>query len=402
MAMICPRSIHVLSRWRAAQQPSLRVCRVRFYSKASIDSPRVAVLYQALEPPIVNGVRKPKKPGGYQDSGADIAWTLRHSGTRVITPSAKPDPATHEGWCYPDTEEGLMKAIDQGATHFWANTILFSDHPLQNSRHLDSHEKNVRVVGQPPKFVQMYDDKHLVNSVLRGSSSKFTLPKAAIVGDLDSLRNAVAPNGSLSFPIVGKPVRGRGSHGVAVCASLQELEKHAENLLSESPSIILEEYLAGQEGTVTVMPPSADHPGYWALPVVVRFNHVDGIAPYNGSVAVTANSRVVSESEALADSTFGAISKQCVEVARLLRCTAPIRIDVRRFRESSEFALFDVNMKPNMTGPGRPGREDQASLTALAAGGLDWNYPELLRRILGSASTLYDLRRAELPKGFTP
>jgi hypothetical protein len=27
-------------------------------------SPRVAVLYQAVEPPIVNGVRKPKKPGG--------------------------------------------------------------------------------------------------------------------------------------------------------------------------------------------------------------------------------------------------------------------------------------------------------------------------------------------------
>lgn len=25
---------------------------------------RVAVLYQALEPPIINGVRKPKKPGG--------------------------------------------------------------------------------------------------------------------------------------------------------------------------------------------------------------------------------------------------------------------------------------------------------------------------------------------------
>jgi hypothetical protein len=25
---------------------------------------RVAVLYQALEPPVINGVRKPKKPGG--------------------------------------------------------------------------------------------------------------------------------------------------------------------------------------------------------------------------------------------------------------------------------------------------------------------------------------------------
>lgn len=295
---------------------------------------------------MVNGVRKPKKPGGYQDSGADIAWSLKHSGTNVITPSAKPDAGAHEGWCFPDTENGLTEAIDQGATHFWANTILFSDHPLQTSRRLDAHEKDVRVVGQPPRFVQMYDDKNLVNSILRSSATKFTLPKAAIIGDLESLRENVAPNGSLTFPIVGKPVRGRGSHGVAVCASLQELEKHAENLLSESPSIILEEYLAGQEGTVTVMPPSADRPEYWAMPIVVRFNHIDGIAPYNGSVAVTANSRVVPEKEARADPAFGAIANQCVDVARLLRCTAPIRIDVRRFRESSEFALFDVNMKP--------------------------------------------------------
>lgn len=27
---------------------------------------RVAVLYQALDPPLINGVRKPKKPGGMQ------------------------------------------------------------------------------------------------------------------------------------------------------------------------------------------------------------------------------------------------------------------------------------------------------------------------------------------------
>lgn len=26
--------------------------------------PTVAVLYQAIEPPVINGVRKPRKPGG--------------------------------------------------------------------------------------------------------------------------------------------------------------------------------------------------------------------------------------------------------------------------------------------------------------------------------------------------
>ena len=34
------------------------------------------------------------------------------------------------------------------------------------------------------------------------------------------------------------------------------------------------------------------------------------------------------------------------EVARLLKVTAPIRIDVRRFQQEGKFAFFDVDMKP--------------------------------------------------------
>jgi hypothetical protein len=45
-----------------------------------------------------------------------------------------------------------------------------------------------------------------------------------------------------------------------------------------------------------------------------------------------------------------------------------------------------------MTGPGRPGREDQASLTTLAAAELGWDYARLLREILKSARTLREIR----------
>ena len=48
-----------------------------------------------------------------------------------------------------------------------------------------------------------------------------------------------------------------------------------------------------------------------------------------------------------------------------------------------------------MTGPGRPGREDQASLTLIAASALGWDYKELLLRILKSAPTLKILRGLE-------
>lgn len=48
-----------------------------------------------------------------------------------------------------------------------------------------------------------------------------------------------------------------------------------------------------------------------------------------------------------------------------------------------------------MTGPGRPGREDQASLTVIAAAERGWDYPLLLRNILGTARTLEELRVAQ-------
>lgn len=50
----------------------------------------------------------------------------------------------------------------------------------------------------------------------------------------------------------------------------------------------------------------------------------------------------------------------------------------------------------NMTGPGRPGREDQASLTAIAAKALGWDYGTLLKEILTSASSLRTLRDVKL------
>ena len=161
---------------------------------------------------------------------------------------------------------------------------------------------------------------------------------------------------------------------------------------------MLEEYLSGQEATVTVMPPSEDHLDHYSLPLVVRFNHEEGIAPYNGVVAVTANSKVLTSEEQASNPRYAEISRDCEAVAHLLRVTAPIRIDVRQAteRKDSDFAIFDVNMKPNMTGPGRPGREDQASLTLMAARGLGWDYSNLLMRMLRSARTLRELRNMEI------
>jgi hypothetical protein len=361
------------------------VCTTRHLSLSP--KSKVAVLYQALKPPIIDGIKKPKKPNGelqtclhlhitqrltqvtgYRDSGADIGYNLSHvDGVEVITPVERPDPTVDSDWSFPDTEDGILEAINRGATHLWSNTIVFASHPLQISARIGKYSESIQVVGQSPLHVDKYDNKDVVNKLLRESGG-FTMPRAWSVPS----RNTYSASDftDLPFPIVSKPIRGRGSYGVKVCRSAEELAFHVQKLRDESASAMLEEFLSGEEGTVTVMPPTAEKKGYWALPVVSRFNHDDGIAPYNGIIAVTANSRAVPDSATnpiyaqyvpfryiyhpsdwnkCADRYLPRrVMRDSERAAALLGVTAPIRIDVRRVSDlpESTFALFDLNMKP--------------------------------------------------------
>ena len=48
------------------------------------------------------------------------------------------------------------------------------------------------------------------------------------------------------------------------------------------------------------------------------------------------------------DERYDEVVKECVEIAKLSKVTAPIRIDAWRFSDGKgdKFALFDVHMKP--------------------------------------------------------
>lgn len=179
---------------------------------------------------------------GYQDSDADVAYVLKNRcGIEVLTPEPDPTPKFGQGWCFPDTESGIFDAVGRGAMHLWANTILFETHPLQMSSTLDAVGDRLRVVGQPPTFVERYDNKNLVNEMLRRQPG-LLLPRVTTITTIAALNRMLH---SFSFPIVAKLVRGRGSHGVKLCKNEDELRTHCRDLLSESPNIILEQFLSG-------------------------------------------------------------------------------------------------------------------------------------------------------------
>jgi D-alanine-D-alanine ligase len=353
--------------------------------------PRVAVVYQQVAPPTFDGAKKDPKPGGYADSGADIAYGLRTLGVEVITPAEGPCLTTDVDWVFPDTAEGLNEAARRGATVIWANTVLFSGHPLE------ARLSDFWIVGQLPRRQQEGDDKFSTNVGLRNEGLPVAAsmlvshePHGSIPGWSAVTEESLAARG-LRFPVVVKPVRGRGSQGVSMVKDILQFRSALSSIFESGrfgSLAIVEEFLPGQELTVTAMAPASagesnESNRPCVLPPVRRFNHENGVAPYNGVVAVTGNSSVLSKDELL-DSKVAALMQACAGTFIEVGALAPIRIDCRADTQG-DYKIFDVNMKPNMTGAGRPGREDQDSLTAIAARALGWSYPDLLVRMLQSA-----------------
>jgi hypothetical protein len=141
---------------------------------------------------------------------------------------------------------------------------------------------------------------------------------------------------------------------------------------------MLEQFLPGQEITITVMPAAcrAGEAGPFALPPVRRFDQIGDVAPYNGDVPVSRNSAAMTREEC-ADPAIAAVTAACEKAAALLEIRATMRIDCRADAQGAYF-LFDVNAKPNLTGAGRPGREDEDSLSTIAAAACGWTYPDFL------------------------
>ncbi|WVW79034.1 hypothetical protein I302_100997 [Kwoniella bestiolae CBS 10118] len=344
---------------------------------------RTALLHQRAPVPAVNGVSKPMKPGGYADGCADIAYALRSAGETIITPVSQPDPVKDLDWSFPDTVSGVREAVERGANVLWANTNLHSLHAIVEIQD-ELIQKGIRLFGQNPLLVEKYDDKEWANRWLakqKGLETSF--PKSMLYRTGDQ-----GEAGNFPLPAMAKPVRGRGSHGVTKVSTAEELMMALDKLLKESDAVLLEEYLDGEEITITVMPPGDYTKDYWALPVVYRFDQIDGVMPWNGTVPVTENSRVITPEESDADRAYSDTQAKCVLVAQLLEATAPIRIDCRRLSEGGPFVLFDVNVKPNAGGPGRPGRDGQAALTTMSAEAIGWDWPEFAVNLLRTAQPL--------------
>lgn len=348
-----------------------------------LDIETIAVFFQSKAAPDVDGIKKPFKPGGYIDGGADIAFTLAQRSLKLVTPNLRPDPRQDGDWVFADSVAGLANAYEQGARVFWMNTSLHENHPLTT---FDS--PGVSLVGQDPLTVQRFADKFATNQML----AEHALPVAT--SQIIEATSFAAIESLTTFPLVVKPIRGRGSEGVTLVKNATALTTLAQKWIAKNLygySFMAEEFLPGTEVAITVMPPGDYNLGgsiikkmqHWSLPPVRRSKHADGIAPYNGSLAVTSSSHTLQGNE-LSATPIVKILSACEIAAKLVGGKAPIRIDCRQ-NASGDYKIFDVNLKPGLLGPGRPKRDNQDNLCAIAARGIGWTYGDLLENMLRQA-----------------
>ena len=117
---------------------------------------------------------------------------------------------------------------------------------------------------------------------------------------VDELREEVLRARGLELALVVKPVRGRGSEAVTVVRTLQELRACVTDVLSATVTVngrrlprygervVVEEYLPGEELTLTIMPPG----DYWIKRKRGRAPVALGVAAGpGGSIMSTASRR---------------------------------------------------------------------------------------------------------------
>ncbi|PWW75941.1 glutathione synthetase ATP-binding domain-like protein [Tuber magnatum] len=336
----------------------------------------------------------PPPPPPTHDASADIAYavhSLNDPNLRVVTPEPHPNPTADIDWSFPDTQPGILAAIAAGADTIWANTPLFAHHPLTTT----SLPPSTKLIANPPKVVDLVDDKAFTNKLLQHHG--FSIPKSWLLeGDskrsIERLSQLIY---DLPYPVIVKPTRGRGSEGVKLIDGFVSMLDTLDELFETHNVVLIEEFLEGEEGTVTVVPDGQGK--FIALPIVQRFDQVSGLMPWNGHVPVTKNSRVLSVSKE--DSWHRSAKTECEKAVELLKLTSVTRIDIRRKGEDGgKFYLFDVNPKPNLTGAGRPGRDDQDSLCAIAAREFGWEYASLVRKCIETAYPLEEACAIEPPE----
>jgi D-alanine-D-alanine ligase len=183
---------------------------------------------------------------------------------------------------------------------------------------------------------------------------------------LNYLKEKNISKSRLTFPLVVKPSNEGSSIGVKICKNYKQLKKSIVELIKKHKTLIIENYIAGQEIQVAVL----DGKALGAIELKPKRKFYDYKAKYS-KTALTKHIMPASINKINYKTVL-----QLAEKAHIaLNCKGVTRSDFKLI--NNKFYLLEVNTQPGMTG---------LSLVPEIAKHVGINFNELVKKIIDSAS----------------
>lgn len=198
------------------------------------------------------------------------------------------------------------------------------------------------------------------------------LLRANLLEDYNDPNDYIAFAQKLGLPLIVKPNDGGSSVGISIVQELNDLKAAVNDAFLHCSSVLLEEYIAGRELTVSILDGKA-------LPVV-EIQPLQGWYDYH-------NKYTKGQTEYLApapidESTAHLVQSYALRAFHALSCSVYGRVDFRLNGETPYF--LEVNTLPGMTA---------LSLTPMAAKVVGLSFADLLEQIIKSSLSCYEEER---------
>jgi D-alanine-D-alanine ligase len=180
------------------------------------------------------------------------------------------------------------------------------------------------------------------------------------------LKKKIAINFKLNYPVVVKPSNEGSSIGVEICKNFNQLTLSVDKLIKNYKSLIVENYIAGQEIQVAVINGKA----LGAIELKPKRKFYDYKAKYSRS-ALTSHIMPANLSKKNYDIALNLAKK----AHQLLKCRGVTRSDFKFI--NNKFYLLEINTQPGMT---------NLSLVPEISKYVGITFKELVKKIIDDAS----------------
>lgn len=184
---------------------------------------------------------------------------------------------------------------------------------------------------------------------------------------LDFIKNKSFKNSNLHFPVVVKPSNEGSSVGVEICKTLNQLNYSIRKLIKKFKTLIIEEFVGGQEIQVAVINGKA----LGAIELKPKRKFYDYTAKYSKS----AKTEHVMPAN-LKENKYKEVLELALKAHKALNCKGVTRSDFKFF--NNKFYILEINTQPGMT---------NLSLVPEIAKFYGITFLNLVKNILNDAST---------------